>query len=139
LPVEATTTTTTTTTKSALKKQSCDSTLDNYIESIEKLYQIERQKSQIIITLFKPRYYLITKTKTKSIDSVHETKLDGIAVNILLSSSISKNKDEVKLDYNCLYSSLLNLLDTGMKLVEQKSSVSIEVCISDDFFKLPRS
>ncbi len=139
MPVEATTTTTTTTTKSALKKQSCDSTLDNYIESIEKLYQIERQKSQIIITLFKPRYYLITKTKTKSIDSVHETKLDGIAVNILLSSSISKNKDEVKLDYNCLYSSLLNLLDTGMKLVEQKSSVSIEVCISDDFFKLPRS
>ena len=114
-----------------IKKYSDSDTYENYVESLEKAYETERQKlilnpSQIVF--FRPRYYLITKTKTKSIESLQEAKLDGIAVNILLSSS--NNKDEQKMDYNSLYSSLLKLLDAGVKLVDKKSSTNLEVRIS---------
>jgi hypothetical protein len=109
---------------------------ENYIDSLERSFQIERQKlilnpiyQQIV---FQPRFYLISKTKTKNLESSQETKLDGIAVNILISSNsvVSKNKEDVvklKLDYNHFYECLLKLLDAGIRLVDKKLTITLEV------------
>lgn len=122
-----------------------ESNVENYIDSLERKYQEDQQKlilnpsigQQVV---FKPRYYMISKTKTKDVDSSLETKLDGMAINILCSSNTTadtKNKDDsqkLKLDYNCLYSSLLKLLDAGVKLFDKNSTLSLEVNINLFYF-----
>ena len=124
---------------SVLLKKVASNDGENYIDSLERTFQIERQKiilnaiSSQQIVHFQPRYYLISKTKTRNFESSQETKLDGIAVNILISSNsvVSKNKEDavkLKLDYSCFYDCLLKLLDAGIRLVDKKLTLTLEVC-----------
>ncbi len=103
--------------------QSCSTADVNFIESLEHYLNTaaaanSQQANESRRRQIKPKFYLLLKSRNSSYDSTSELKLDGIALNLLVTNNTTTAKDadncSTVVDYNRLYSALVRLLDAGL-------------------------
>ncbi len=83
----------------------------SFLESIEQFFW--SQPHARATTSFRPKFYLFLKSKNSAFDSTSEMKLDGIALNLLVTPPSDTAQSVV--DYNRLYSALIRLLNAGSR------------------------